>query len=418
MNSKNLSLVSLCLIPLVFTSCMEKKASTTTTSSESSVQVNAISTAVKDTQEKVNAVSELTPGETGVASMLFKKNLNFLISTAVAALPEEFGDDWDINSPFQDPAYCGADCSPVYPGGAYHDRSIKYWMQAHLDKDFKRGNGSSANVFGRMNDNFKMICAIGQMLTINGGGYPTNGSYSLTITQDKLTAITTVCDMNVDNPADLIGTEIQLIVSTPATTTLYDKKLALILPEGDTQTLFLRNSAQFINIASAESGVHGQSRSIISYDQVNKKLFFEYISAAAGSGDNSMYVYRIYHNETTDQGYILALEGGGNAGYTDTRFTLTGKPNSGGSIALSMSRSQGNAFAAKKACILLADGSITQDGSLNCTLPGVSIDDANITSLLSDAISKRNDTDWATMNSEIGIGFNNENDMFIVNVVK
>lgn len=420
MKTQILGLASLCLVPLLFTSCMKKQAATATTSTNtaSTVQVNALTSAVKTTQEKVQAISELAPGQTGVASMIFRKNLNLILPAAMAALPEEFSDDWEINTPFQDPAYCGSDCSPSYPGGGYHDRSIKYWMQAHLDKNFKRGNGSSANVFGRMNDNFKMICAIGQLLNVTDGGYPTNGAYNLTITQAKLSAITQVCDMNVDNPNELVGTQIQMTISDSATTTFYDKKFSISLPGGETQTLFLRNNSQFINVATSESGGHGQSRSIVSYDQVNKKLFFEYVSAAAGASDNSMYVYRIYHNEVSDKGHIIALEGGGNSGYQDTRFTLAGKPNSGGSIALSMSRSQGNVFSGKKACINLVDGSLVHDGTLNCTITGVAIDDANLTTMLSSAIAKRNDTDWAAINSEIGIGFSDEVNMYSVNVVK
>ena len=420
MKTLHKSLASLCLIPVLFASCMKQKesAATTTTSSGSNVQVNAISTAVSQAQEKVQAISELAPGQTGVAAMIFKKNFNFLMSNAYAALPQEFGDDWEINSPFQDPAYCGSDCAAVYPGGGYHDRSIKYWVQAHLDKNFKRGNGSSANVFGRMNDNLKMVCAVGQALDIPGGGYPANGSYSLTFTQAKITAITSQCDMNIDHPEDLLGFQMTVTVADAATSTYYDKKITLALPNNETQILMLRNNSQFINVATSEKGGHGQSRSVVSYDIVNKKLFYEYVSASAGSGDNAMYVYRIYHNEVNDNGYIVTLEGGGNNGYSDTRFTLAGRPNLGGTVAHSMSRTMGNNFSGKKACITLADGSMASDGVLNCTIPGLDIEDANLTSVLSDAISKRNDTDWADLTSETGIGFTDENSMLTVGVTK
>lgn len=420
MNSKKLSLASLCLVPLLLASCMgQKKVTTAETEADAPVEVNALSIAVSEAQQKVNEVSKLSPGDAGIASVIFKKNINFLLAPAMAALPEEFGDDWDINTPFQDPAYCGPDCSVSYPTDIYYNRTIKYWLQAHLDKDFRRGNGSETNVFGKIRKDFEMVCIIGQLLNVKDGGYPKNGDYSLKITKGKLKAITSACDMTIDDPERVIGQTIEVAVSDTATSTFYDKKIALKQGnDGHIQSLLFRKNSQFINIYSTESGGYGQYRTLIKYDLVQKKLFFEYISAAAGYGDNSMYVYRIFHDENADKGYLLSLEGGGFFGYSDVRFTLAGKPRAGGTVALSMTRTQFPAFNGKKACFYLADGSIAIDGELNCTIPGVDVDDPNLTAVLSDAIAKRNDTDWATLDSEIGIDFTNEVDMFSVNVTK
>lgn len=146
--------------------------------------------------------------------------------------------------------------------------SPKEWMGIQLSPDAQRSDNSSyISMFGRLKNSLGILCVIGYQYekagnSLDANSYPNNGTYSLTIAAADLTTIQSKCDIDVSNAA---GSAISITVSTPTSTTLYDKKVTMVMPGGaptDTQTYYYKNTDAVTNVAFAEVKTDHVSRSL------------------------------------------------------------------------------------------------------------------------------------------------------------
>lgn len=274
-------------------------------------------------------------------------------------------------------------------------------MGYQLDPAAVRENGSSINIFGRFNSAVSVSCALMNLATVDSAtGYPVDGAQTITFTAAAQTLMTSKCGFAAADVEDLNGVQISLTVTTPADTTVYDKKIVFELAAemgGGDQVFYLRFNDSAINILSAETNENGDSRTIVALDKTTGVLKVEYFSG--GLLSDGFNFYRLFYNEDTDEGRMFGYEGDA-ADSGGIRYTLSGKPSSGGEAALSMDlKGWGSGADWDKnysACVTMADGTIATDNVLTCagSVTGVDIDDAGLATVYNDAFTNRTDTGW------------------------
>ena len=208
--------------------------------------------------------------------------------------------------------------------------------------------------------------------SLDANSYPNNGTYSLTIAAADLPTIQSKCDIDVSNAA---GSAISITVSTPTSTSLYDKKVTMVMPGGaptDTQTYYYKNTDAVTNVAFAEVKTEHVSRSLATLDKAAKVVKFEYISGPAQSapifsGDVHIVAHRLFYDEINDKGAMLIGERDvllppGVSGHT--RYIMAGKPNaSGAKFSLFMNSTKFLGDIQRLACVNAMTGIIDTDNA-------------------------------------------------------
>ncbi|MBS1984646.1 MAG: hypothetical protein JST16_10790 [Bdellovibrionales bacterium] len=288
------------------------------------------------------------------------------------------------------------------PDGSGSSVSIKEYMGKQLDPsavgDDGHGRQFALNVFGRFNNAMMIGCALTQVgADIDSAtGYPNVGTVTMKLTSEALTKMKEKCGMS-EADATYMGSitppiEIGAVISNPSDTTYYDRKVVMTLPEamsgsgGATQYFYMRYNSSEINILDIEDQATFDSRTIVALNLATKVLKVEYYS---GSNGSNLYFHRLYYDQTNDIGKLATYYGStGNR----VSYTLTGKPNAGGTFALSFDSDQ-TADYAGQACVNVSNGTVATDDSLSCTLTGTAVSSATV---LSDAYSRVGATSWST----------------------
>ena len=166
--------------------------------------------------------------------------------------------------------------------------SIKGYMGIQFEEDATNAYGAAVNVFGRVDNTMKMFCGLALGITdLDDSGYPVNGSYDIAITSALASSVNSECDITLSD--DMIGTTVNVVVTTPSDTTMYDKKASMSI-EGDPYVLYLRYNSSYINIASTEKNDGGEYRTSILVDRSTNILRAEYISADTESLNSPIFI--------------------------------------------------------------------------------------------------------------------------------
>lgn len=279
--------------------------------------------------------------------------------------------------------------------------SIKEYMGKQLDPnavgDGGGGQSFALNVFGRFNNAMMIGCAL---MTVGANidattGYPANGTMAITMSAANLATMVSKCGMSQAESNQMAAAsptpEISAVVESATNTTYYDKKITMTLPAsmgGATQYFYFRFNSSEINIFNAEDGSSFDSRTLVNMDLSTNVLKVEYYSGGSGGGA-ALYFHRLYYDKGNDIGKLTTYYGSS----TDfVKYTLAGKPNTGGTFALSFTSDQ-TANYSGQACVSVSTGVISTDDSLACTLTGTAVASATV---LSDALSRLGDSDWVT----------------------
>jgi len=256
-------------------------------------------------------------------------------------------------------------------------------------------------------------CAITMLSTKGADGYPADGAQ--TITFDANSAATLIACGMAESDANSVpsGTTISITTSTPADTTVYTKKTILDLASfgGDTiQTMYYKTTTSKINVVSVETYTRESrsqiSRTMVSYDVAAGKLSAEYVSTSDDTSNGGFYLQRIAVDRSTDTAGIYSHTGNSSAAALGTYFTLAGKPEAGGTLALSlMASDSGNTLAASSACVNIEDGSIATADSLACTLTGLAVDSTDVLAMDADAFGARAGTGWTDISLTEALSF-------------
>lgn len=324
-----------------------------------------------------------------------------LMSTSDFRIMSGFGSDWTSGS-------------VRLPDSSNTSLSIKDYMGKQLDPDAMGDGGSgqefALNVFGRFDNSMMIGCAlmsVGSSIDASTG-YPSNGTMTITMSSANLEIMKSKCGMS-DSEATYMASqsptpEITAVVEDATDTTYYDKKITMTLPasmSGSTQYFYFRFNSSEINILNAEDGSSSDSRTLVNMDLTSNVLKVEYYSGSSGGGAN-LYLHRLYYDKDNDIGKLTTYYGGAS---DFVKYTLVGKPNAGGTFALSFTSDQTTDYNGQ-ACVSVSTGSISTDDSLACTLTGTAVSSASV---LSDALSRLGDSSWVAPSESIANTFTVDN---------
>lgn len=353
------------LVPIaagLIVSCAQK-----TDDAESDTEVtNALTSAVSTVTEAANEITNLSPSSASLES-------SFALETRTSASATAFSSLWTTSN------------SSIIDERDNSQTSPKEWMGVQLSEDAKRTNGSSISMFGRLKDGLDIFCAIGVGIgSIDGGSYPENDTYSITLSGDTKSGIESQCGMEIDS--EMEGATVSFLVEDTSDTTYYDKKITITLPGPSSQIYYIRSNDTSVNVATSEVNDNGMHRTVVAYDVASKVMKLEYISGpdAALSNGEHVSAYRLFFDETNDQGYMLTLEHNEDTTDQVTKYILAGKPQADSAeFSLSFFSDAIHASNIYEACVSAQDGSITGTDGTYCSdssnsLAGISLASSNV----------------------------------------
>lgn len=350
------SLGFLFLFSLFISNCSSSSSSDDEAENSLSNPISALTSEVFDQAAKLTGLLDAP------ASMMIKKDSMFIAP--------EFGTGWDSTATLPD---------NVTGSG---NITAKEYMGNQLQENLQSDNGSDVNVFGRLKSGLGIFCALGvgakaAGVEIDSRGYLDDGTVTITFTSEVKSAMTSICQMNVENIPD--NTELSAVVTTASGD--YDKKIHFDLFNQD---YFVKVSDSEVNIANGEIQDNGaESRTIIKWDKTSGVIRVEYVSnpSSAPSGEAGVYGYRLYYDETADLGRMMVYEGGDSSLANSVRYILAGKPQTGDAFSLSLSSGYLESNAELEACVSSADGNILDDGARcadsSTRLNGAAVTDAS-----------------------------------------
>jgi outer membrane murein-binding lipoprotein Lpp len=362
---KKNQLIGIIVSILVLTGCSGSNTSTPSSGASS----NGITTALTTLNSKIDAVSGLLDTARSASGQTAQVS-----SKDVSILATSFGAAWTTTTPG----------FPNYYINGSPDVPAKDFMGGQLDDEGQNDGGAAINAFGRMKNAFDIFCAIGVGATaagqtVDSSGYIDNGTYTITFSASVKAAMTSTCGIDTSNIPD--DTAMMMTVESGGTN--YDKKISFDVFD---QTYWVKNDATVLRIATSEnqefdsghSGADAFSRTLAEYNKTTGITRVQYTSLPdiASSG---LEFFRLYYNENTDEGMVIAYKGT-NTGVTNAiRYVLAGKPSTGDAFSLSLrADNQFGSATSRNACVLAANGNITTDGSL-CTASSTRLAGADVT---------------------------------------
>jgi hypothetical protein len=316
--------------------------------SSSATYTNEITEIFSTLSTNIDSVTGILDATTVAVNAKHVNSLSEIIITPYAA----FSTAWSTTTPgFPDRATSGAAISG------------KDYMGDQLDGDLRTSDGGGINAFGRMKDAFGIFCALGVAAAANGdsvdaNGYLANGSYTVTFTTAVKSAMDSNCGMDTSNIPT--GTEVVATVTTGSTN--YDKVITFDFFD---QTYMVTNSSTVLRIATAENSdsndddtADSYSRTLAEYNKSTGVTKVQYTTHSTNSG-SSVEVFRLYFDETNDEGMIMGYHGNTTDIDQGVRYIVAGKPTAGDALSLSLYSDDafGNATS-REACVMSATGDI------------------------------------------------------------
>jgi hypothetical protein len=372
-------------------------------STASSTTSNALLSTYSNIVSQVSEVSGLL--DTGLHSNALIHEIsaaNFLMAPAAPPLLQ---DDWSVTLNMgDDTTSSGTDFI-----------SLKDWMGHQLDPAVLNYDGAAMNVFGRLNQALAIFCALGvgseaAGQTIDENGYLAAGSFSLTFTSSVKTKMNTTCGINVSSIPD----DASMTVTSTAVSGDYDRQYTFSLFD---QTYLVKNSGGIVNIASGEEQQSGAvSRTIVNWNQNTGITKVEYVSnpGTATAGTTGLYAYRLYYDETNDDGQILTYEGSDDGTYAN-RYVLAGKPQTGDAFSLSIKTTQIASSALLEACVSSTTGDIIASGDgARCSASStrtVGADVSSLDTIFTNFLAQKAQTAWGTVSSTTALAWSSKANM-------
>lgn len=272
---------------------------------------------------------------------------------------------WEIASSYPNPKYEPA-CTSVPASNI----TLKEYMGTQFESSEKRCNGSSINIFGRLDNSAGIICIIMNSLSAATSA-ELAGAADATITLDAATK----ADLSVKCPmmaADLAsedgvptGTVATLQFDAPGVTSTYDLKVVI---QPFNNTVFMKYGGTETSIATNEDNSNGNQRVLVNYNSTTQVLRAEYVSKAKYTSDAPLYVHRLFMDNANSEARILSAIYTGYTSQTDTSearsemYVVSGHPSSN-SIALSIKLLDMGSVAdgTYEACVNGDTGAITND---------------------------------------------------------
>jgi hypothetical protein len=349
----NSSILFLATVSVLSTGCGADLPSLTDASSGGDTTTNGLSAAVSTITTQLSAVAGMSDYTT-----FAKNNANARISanaTTMMAAPN-FGSDWTTSlTGLGDPRVSGS--TSISP---------KDFMGLQLDDSVRAtDDGHAINAFGRMNDAFRILCAVGvganaMGYTVDEFGYLADGSYTITFSAAIKSEMSSTCGLDATNIPD----DTTMTMTVAAGGSNYDKVFTF---NTFNQKYMVKNDASVLRVASSETSDYHYSRSLAEYNKSSGLTRAEYVTVPKLGQSAGTEVFRFYYDATNDVGMILGLFANNTSMTQGQRFIVSGKPSVGDAFSLSMRIDL--AFGdtnSREACVTASNGNIATDGA-RCT---------------------------------------------------
>ena len=313
------------------------------------------------------------------------------------------------------------DTTPVFNNVVTSSGSVtaKDYLGTQLDTAaVNASNGSAVNIFGRLAQSLRIFCAVGvgagmSGVSVDGSGYPANGSFNLTFTSAIATQINRQCGL--DLTAD-IGTTI--VVTVAGSSGLYDKSFTF---DAFNQIYLIRSTSSEINIATGELNDNGDSvsRSQVEWNRTTGIMRVQFVGnpGTAAPGTAGLNGYRLFYDETTDVAQLLVYEGPDNSAASATRFILAGKPTAGDAYSVSLINPNVEAASMVESCADSSTGNLLTDGA-RCVASSTKVNGAAITgsaAVFTAFYTQRADQSWQTVSGTTALNWTTSVNMLTTN---
>lgn len=296
-------------------------------------QTNPFTMTFVDTKNNLKKIEDLYPTSFTLEDSYIERN-EYSENNPKAWTDQAWGSYWDSNSLFVDGTVAG--------GGTMI--TAKAWVKQKLSMlKIDRGGGDMyESVTWKAQNTLNSLCAVGLILGNELGltqyQYPADGTYQIDIDSKAAYAMGKYCDTG--NFRDNIGMSFQVVISTPANTSFYDKKIDMM-----GESYFIRYNSQTVNFAGATtySGGNFFNKLIVANDLTSTGLRLEYVNGpVTGTGndnDNDNFeLFRLYIDTANNTGETQVMYKELHDAATDdtTIFFLGGFANTSGRINMKM----------------------------------------------------------------------------------
>ena len=228
------------------------------------------------------------------------------------------------------------------------------------------------------------ICAAGILFGDELGlmeyDYPADNTYSKLLNSSALYALSKYCGVKDDG--GMLNQTIQVTISTPTNTTIYDKRIDMM-----GNTYYIRYNSQGMALAGLESYSSGANfRKVVLYDDLISNGFsLSYIDGPLNTvlTNEQVTAMRLYYDSTgslaNPTAAMMLRETYNTAPDSQTTFFVGGNLGDGVGVTVNMNSSSltGGPSITRSACLNNTDWSLTIDGN-NCSgnsgLTGISTD--------------------------------------------
>lgn len=214
------------------------------------------------------------------------------------------------------------------------------------------------------------ICAAGILLGDELGlmeyDYPADNTYSKILNSSALYALSKYCGVKDDG--GMLNQTIQITISTPANTTIYDKRIDMM---GD--TYYIRYNSQGMSFAGVESYDNGANfrKIVLNDDLISNGFALSYIDGPLNTSlvNEQLTVMRLYYDSTgslvNPPAAMMLRETYNSTPDSETTFFVGGNPGDGNGLAVHMNATglTNGATNTSNACIDKNDWSLILDGS-------------------------------------------------------
>lgn len=363
----NGSILYLAVASAFVTGCGTDLSALTGGSSGGGTTTNGLSAAVSTISTQLSAVAGMSDYTT-----FAKNNPNARVANASATLmaAPNFGSDWTTAlTGLGDPRVSGS--SNISP---------KDFMGIQLDDSARAtDDGHAVNAFGRMNDAFRILCAVGvganaSGYTVDEFGYLANGTYPITFTAAVKTSMNTTCGLDASSIPD--GSTMTMTVTSGGAN--YDKVFTFDLFD---QKYMVKNDATVLRVGTSENSSLHYTRSLAEYNKSTGVTRAEYVTVPKSGQTAGTEVFRLYYDSVSDDGMVLGVFANNTALTQGQRFIVSGKPSTGDAFSLSMriDLAFGDS-SSREACVTASTGNIETDGA-RCSASSTRLVGANVSSV-------------------------------------
>jgi hypothetical protein len=307
------------------------------------------------------------------------------------------------------------------------------FMKIDTNKNSVRCNGSSVNVFGRIQTAFSVACAFAHMIPdiATSADLPASGSKTYTMDSSQFATMVANCPgLQLD---DVTSLSFAMTFTTPADTTNFDRSFSGTATfdtsagsqSASLDTVMLKFNSSITAVAMKEHNGNGSTRTVVIHDLANNQMKAEYLSGPNSSvtlpGSNTL--HRLFYDGVNHYGRIYSSintysnlsQAGSSPQAINAKYVMTANPDDltqAGSIGMTFT--SGVSTVTLNACLTISsmdgvDGGTVTSGKFSCSgMEGVATSLMTVDASTWDFVRANVDS-WEALNSAPTLSWSKDN---------